>query len=77
MAKDDDKKQNGSGNQNETDGPKSTPPPLNNRAMSKKLVKVRVGDQPINEDGFRDAKSEFELPQERAKALGSLVTIID
>lgn len=39
-------------------------------------VRVRVGKQPIFEGEFRAIGAEFTIPQSRARALASLVTII-
>lgn len=60
---------------------KETPPPskkdeINNRMVTPAMVRVRVGAQHINEDGVRAPGSEFETTDERASALGGLVTRI-
>lgn len=51
--------------------------PIVNRMMPANLVRVRVGRQPINEDGHREPGSEFEMDRARAIAIAPLVEVLE
>lgn len=48
--------------------------PPANRGVAKGMTRVRVGKQPLNEEGHRVPGEVFDVTEERAKALGKLVT---
>jgi hypothetical protein len=47
--------------------------PVENRMVSTGMLRVRVGRQPLNEDGFRAPGDIFEVSEIRRRALGTLV----